>query len=764
MLEIIGEIILGAVIFSKMGFGKDTGKLLFKNVFSNESFSIQDGETGITFSSGGGSVNVNSYEIAYGTGNGVTSSSFFKVCTETNKESIFGFSSIRTKPYNDIGSYVDPAAQDSFIVGGASNIISSGSNNQSVANTILGGCANSITVPYFLNTIIGGFYNSIQGGDGSSIISSNLSKNENSLSSLISVYDSCTGGISCFSSIISSSSSCILDNPNKGSNQTCFNLISSSTRTVMCNSGYGSALLQNNLILSSDYAFICVTPTFSNYKGYIYESQQQTKFNTILSSKGKTGIKELSKAIINNCRDLKGIASYNNIISSSGGIVEGRFFNMISSLNSCMYGVNWQNTKPIQYLKYSNIMAGENNYMMSGLSNIISSDQSKDLSERASSLNTIMSGNCIDIGKGCYNNMIGGSKNCSVGANSTILGGYKNCSTFNQNLTIAGESNCTGYGINIGGATNNVYSGVIIGGCGNRNFLRSLILSGKDNSTGFSRCESLYGPSYPFSFGGDLINNGGFRGVSKLTDYSTIISGCNNKTAQSYGSTILSGINNRIVNVGNSIIAGGRCNKIEAHGIFGTISENWFIFGQNYTGTGVVSHGLLNRPIENDGAFFNGKGGINNSFIVGGSCNLFGSCIEKNYCSTYFNVGLTTSKSHYVYNSGIIGGFRNQIYNKSKILTENYISAFSNGRNQVCNSVIVGGKDIKLSKSCAFGTCDLIITGSQSAGGPFSGLYSRLRITGVIGPYEGLSGTFKGVNIGNIIVCEGFVISVNPGS
>ena len=748
MLEIIGEIILGAVIFSKMGPGKDTGKLLFKKVFSNDSFSIQDGETGITFSSGGGSVNVNDYEIAYGTGNGVTSSSFFKVCTATNKESIFGFSSIRTNTDNNIASYVNPLAIDSFIVGGASNSISSSTFNQGQYDIILGGCVNSITLPFGTNTIIGGFCNCTVGGSKGSIISSNLSKNDNYFSSLISVYDSCTSGQSFFSSIISSSSSCILDTG--AGNLTCFNLISSSTRTIMCNSGSKSGLLQNNLILSSDYSFICVTPTFSNYNGEVCESQQQTKFNTILSSKGKLGT---TKSIINNCRDLYGISAYNNIISSSGGRVEGRFFNMISSFNSCMYGVNWNDSKPVYSLWFSNIMAGENNYLMSGFSNIISSNHSKDISERF--LNTIMSGNCICIELGgSYNSMIGGSKNCSMDKRATILGGYENTHNSDDGtLTIAGESNLIeGCGIILGGATNSIIcpSGdrLIIGGCGNRSLLPSLILGGKGNSTGFSRCESLYGQAYVSNPGsGNLILGGSFRGVNCVVDSTTIISGCNNKMTLSYSSAILSGCNNRIVNVENSIIAGGVCNKIEAHGIFGTISENWFIISQNYYGsTGVIfPDELVNRPIY--GLCYTGYGGIKNSFIVGGSCNLFGSCIEKNYCSTYFNVGLTTSKSHYVYNSGVIGGCKNQIYNKSKILTENYSTAFIGGRNQVCNSVIVGGRNIKLSKSCAFATCDLIITGSQSAS-------SRLWVC----LNSGISGTYTSVT--SLTICEGLVISV----
>lgn len=756
MLEIIGEIILSAVIFSKMGSGKDTGKLLFKKVFSDGSLSIQDSETGITFSSAGGSgtVTVNDYEIAYGTGNGVTSSSFFKVCTDTNKESIFGFSSIRTKSCNDIGSYVNPAAQDSFILGGASNSISAFSVNQGLEDIILGGYANSLRPPNISrNTIIGGFCNLVLGGFRNSIISSNLSLNESSSSSLISTYLSCNTGEACFSSIISSSSSCI---DSDGFNPTCFNLISSSTRSLMCNSGYGVALLQNNLIISSDYAFICVTPTFSTNET-VYESGQKTKFNTILSSKGKF---EANKVIINNCRDFDGCGSYNNIISSRSGIVEGKFFNMISSNNSKMYGVDWTNNKPLP-LCHSNIMAGNNNYLLSGFSNIISSNNSTDRS--GAYKNTIMSGSYLCIEQGSYNNIIGGSKNCSKSDNATILGGYKNLHNSSvSSLIIAGEYNSINgynnslgaeYGIILGGATNSingfdVYDRVIIGGCRNRAFLPSLILAGKDNSSGFSKCMTLYGEPYTGLFGSNLILSGSFRGVNCCKDSTSIISGCSNKMTLSYGSSIFTGRCNRIVNVNNSVIAGGLCNKIEAHGIFGTISENWFIISQSYPGTGILSP-LSNRPAN--GLLSYPYGGINNSFIVGGTCNLFGSCIEKNYCSTYFNIGLTTSKSHYVYNSGIIGGCRNQIYNKSKILTEYWLTALGNGNNQICNSVIVGGKNIKLSKNCAFATCDLIITGSQSAS-------NRL----VVCSFPGISNTYT--NVTSITICEGFVVAVTTSS
>ena len=48
------DIILFATIFSKMGDGKDSGKLLFKSLFSGSGFTISEDDTSMTFSTTGG--------------------------------------------------------------------------------------------------------------------------------------------------------------------------------------------------------------------------------------------------------------------------------------------------------------------------------------------------------------------------------------------------------------------------------------------------------------------------------------------------------------------------------------------------------------------------------------------------------------------------------------------------------------------------------------------------------------------------------------
>jgi len=164
MLEWI-DLILGVSIFSGMGTGKDSGKLLFKKVFSSGGFSVQEDDFSLTFSSSGGSgTSINPYEIAYGTGTGITSSWDFRVCT--SKRSIFGnFNSIR--PYHSLptATFVNNSPY-AFSIGGCQNLI-----NNSKYSVIVGGSTNSISKSACQSIILGGKENRIDCIKRSAILS-----------------------------------------------------------------------------------------------------------------------------------------------------------------------------------------------------------------------------------------------------------------------------------------------------------------------------------------------------------------------------------------------------------------------------------------------------------------------------------------------------------------------------------------------------------------------------------------------------------------
>ena len=220
-------------------------------------------------------------------------------------------------------------------------------------------------------------------------------------------------------------------------------------------------------------------------------------------------------------------------------------------------------------------------------------------------------------------------------------------------------------------------------------------------------------------------------------------------------SSIILGKQNIITNSKDSVILGGIQNKIEAHGAFGTQSENWFVLGINADGftkqVYPATAPWINRP-QNYGSLYYDYGWSKNNFIIGGCKNSFGSCIKYNYLSPTptggpwdlsCSLGLTTSKTHYVYNSGIVGGRNNTIYNKSRLLSESWIE---NENNKLRNSVIIGGKDIKLYRSNTFGTSQLIITGSASS--------ENFWVSGT----AGLSGTWTSVT--KICSCNGLVVGI----
>ena len=147
------DFIISAVIFSGMGQGKDSGKLLFRKIFSDGSINITEDETSLTFSSTGGSgAAILQDRVAIGTGTGITHSF---VCVGeilplygslTNVRSVRGSYDLTRASYN--------TGKHSFIIGGSTNSIQGG-----YYSTIVGGQTNSIVNGGAGDLIIGGSFN-----------------------------------------------------------------------------------------------------------------------------------------------------------------------------------------------------------------------------------------------------------------------------------------------------------------------------------------------------------------------------------------------------------------------------------------------------------------------------------------------------------------------------------------------------------------------------------------------------------------------------
>jgi len=730
MLEWI-DLILGVSIFSGMGTGKDSGKLLFKKVFSSGGFSVQEDDFSLTFSSSGGSgTSINPYEIAYGTGTGITSSWDFRVCT--SKRSIFGnFNSIR--PYHSLptATFVNNSPY-AFSIGGCQNLI-----NNSKYSVIVGGSTNSISKSACQSIILGGRENRIYCIKNSAILSGcknrilgyhdeNLDTSSNS--SIIGGYKNqiCHSG---FSAIIGGLSNFMLSKDNNCNYQ---NFIGGSKGITLCNrvrlSEYSTVgWIHNSVVLSSGNSVIELSPTFSSINGVIGFPEPKVSFSTILSSFEST-INNVDKTYCN--------PKYNNVISSVSSKTSGLFSSIISSKNSCIYTYIDNIYKPYKYNFYSQIVSSENSCIIGKYSQIVSSKNSVILTGCSDS---------NDIKQ--FNQILGGYKNTINKNNtySTILGGCKNKMNYNlgvinyNQIMINGECNymfksgqfvsgCQNCNYYIGASTD-IFSGdsIILGGRYQKsiksisinNFSKkpevlgsmknTIMMTSIYSTSGYQFRENCYG-SYGKSY---LELPGPWRGMASPHS-SVILSSCCVNTASDRLSIVVSSNNSIISNTCNSMIIAGKENCMRSIGDFGTSSEDWF------SGSNLDS--------------------VCNNFIIGGEKNKFLSNIPGNYTLSF---GLTTSKIFNTCNSGIIGGYQNCIVNECDVF-----NAFSIEDYSLRNAIISGGKNIKLSTSNTFAASNIIVGGGTI----------RTKYLGSL--YTGISGEFIITSTSKIRFVNGLVVSV----
>ena len=556
MIIEIFELILSAgpfIVFAGMGQNKDSGKLLFKRVVSNDSTVILNEDlTSITFSSNATGIAIPQNKIVYGTGTGITSS-IFGVDTRPNFEAITGAGNIvgTTNSSNDNWSL--PTTCNNLTVGGLNNKIYQTGAQSITDNVILSGknleiISNSSNVKE--NVIISGFSSSISDSYESVIISSYASKLSGSTSSRNSAIIS-----SGFIDLQSSCNSTILSSASHSS--TGVNLRQSTIISSTCL--FNSDSLRSTVIAS-------------------HNTQLSCKNNTILSSLGT-----------NNSNPFKTIyfSSYSTMASTSDSfMIRSAYSSVLSSTSSNIYGTKFEPgaLKIISNISDSGIFAGSENsiraFSVNGTSSICSS--------------SILAGRCNAI-ISLYN-----YKNLDRSIKASVIVGGE----YNGILTLATTFSQPSYSIVVGGFGNGILGGPmnsILGGeCNSiKESCNSSILGGtsstickaKHSVIIASSCSKIVRVGQP-TFGSDPINsvissshcsnididcnNQLIAGECNCIKYhgsfpnnincnNVILAGCKN-TLSGLNSLIIGGNQNCVcqnfasVNDSNSLIIGGKCN------------------------------------------------------------------------------------------------------------------------------------------------------------------------------------------------------------
>ena len=778
------DIIISAVIFSGMGQGKDSGKLLFRKIFSDGSINITEDETSLTFSSSGGSgAAILQDRVVIGTGTGITHSF---ICVGevpplygslTSVKSVRGSYDLTRASYN--------TGLHSFIIGGSTNSVQGG-----YYSTIVGGQTNSI-INGSLDLIIGGSCNIVYGFKSSGnkifggyaneiqqfvkygeIFGGKLNKICNDGAAYDLEANKIIGGqqneIACASErsvILGGIQNCV--NTNRGTS--------------------GNNKSKSNLILSSCTSNITVqasnyVPSFPAPGILGYES----KYNNIIGSK--------QSIISSQYSSYQCAPKYNNIIGGCKNVMGGWYSNILSGRNNFVIG-NTTNNDETNFSHMQIISSQESKICGNLYANIISSfyscliDQSRIYSRNiVSSLFStgISGGNLFSTGGMDSVNGFGlasiGGKFTGTRVISSSLPPVSTLgtSTASTSMIISSQLDFFGEEFGIGegtwtcvycpGASNNVYpqrnslilsSSLVL----NYNSFNSRTFFAGDNhsTTIISSNKILSGynlkaPSYfpTFRPEGMSFDSGKDDPMTRLDNTLMISNYCSCQRTNE-NSLMISTINSKMSNgLFNSII-GGYSNQIKA-------------FGQ-----GFFNVSTTNAQGDNDGrilrAIFGGEvpgidlGLSRHNMILGGACNGFYSICGQTLQIGTAGPGLLKSAIATDILSGTIELRRSMNTRYSSIIGGQYNriiadigTATPTGKNKgvVCNpilnSVILGGYANEMRISNHTGVDNLIISGI-----PWGGSNSNGNLSNAYAGF-GISGTFS--NPTSITVCRGFVIGV----
>jgi hypothetical protein len=629
---------------------------------------------------GSGSTPITLDEIAFGTGTGITSSSFFKFTpgrstllgnsglTDTSAGSIAA--STKTSSidgsYNTMLSSVNSSIYSNYnsIISACSTIISTGTKNSS----ILGGCYNNINGTASKSVILGGQANSISDAESSSIINS-----FNSQLRCFSIQSSIIGGVA---NIISYYA------PNSTILGGCYNVIKC---TVNGNSIIGGCYngIYNNSVSSS-----IIGGCFNKIDTSVCNSGIVGGYNNQLNvgvyNSGIVG--GIANRICNNSYNSTIFGGNNNALSSNNSTIVGGQSNTLSLSNYSSTIGGFKNEISNCSI-YATIIGGSYNQVnsYSGTAVILGGS----FNSATGSVSSIVSGQFSTISSSPLSSIIGGCANMACFSNaSSIIGGYNNELYFSSKSLISGGCNNKLF--------NSCYSSVVVG---NNNTicdsLNSTIMGGSFNYLRQSVYSSIIG--------------GKSHIICSVSQFSSIIGGCDNTlSCNSCFSSIIGGYGNTLsLKSSNSSILGGKTNTIIGTSSFASIvggcsnTLSCYSYGSSIVGGSNNNLSFYSTYASIVGGDNNILNNTSNSSIIGGGDNKLLSISNFSSIINSSKSIIATASSF----SSIISGCCNILYCNSnwssivggycnKLDQSALSSIFAGNKNTIClgqNSVITGG-------------------------------------------------------------------------
>lgn len=634
LFEVLPYIIWGAgpfCVFKGMGTGKDSGKLLFKKLYSDSGISITEDSTSLDIKSSGGSgqIPIDNLEIAFGdpTSTGLTSSTF-KVC---------GWSEFDTKD----------AVVGMSIIGGSNHENRSGisgGSSETRTSLIIGGSGSWITASVCSSAITGGGRNCI---GKNSAFSAVVGGYQSAL--CCSVFSTIVGSYLPY--LYKSSNSSILTSQTSQLKLSDKSIIMNSKNTELIRSTQSTVIVSDNSKI-----YRSISTVVSGYNGYVDLSRYSTNLN------GYRNITRCSEctSILNGKLNRLTCVSKSTIINGYQNCLESReprFINSMTIVNgyqNCDVNYDRLSNRPYKH-QYSTIINGQLNRFCDG------SD-----GDLFSCYDTIINGRCNVI-SGQFNTIINGYKNYvgrSVvggkdfstiisGNNSIISSNLSTSFTANKARAVIGGTLNTSTIFSNGQSLNGAYSSII----GETPLSRNNSIFG---SIGVGQC--IFAATNSNIFRNNTINSSIFT----IQDFSCgfksniIGSGTFSLNYNPVPGVTFSNINNTIISIGSSMSA---------------------LYGSNLTTPG---RGLTISNSAIVGGFYHNMVSAVDSVILGGCCNriveacrssiIGGMCNRIN--GFYNNVGGTPLKG--VKNSVILGGYKNCL----------------EGLKPIENSVIIGGQNL----------------------------------------------------------------------
>jgi hypothetical protein len=615
LFEIFPHLILGAgpfCVFKGMGTGKDSGKLLFKKIYSDGSLSITENSGTLDLTSTGGSSQpIDSCEIAFGSLSPGITSSIFLVCE--SEKTISGLGSVGTSPNRNYSGFNYLNAKDSLIVGGYTNYIAKDSYN----SLIVGGFRNKFYGPGSYNqinsSIIGGNYQKIDCSSGSVFISSkNSYLKQDAYSTLINGYNNTGKNIGSSGTFLSGENSRDLF----GTRNTI--LTSESAYDSQTNSSFYSTIFTNGSVHDTYY---------SSLLGF----KNSTKLSKRVTNSGKNNIIEdsYSSTIIN------GISNYLSQISNkifNSTIVNGK----LNKIQECSTEGTDICNSIILHGYNSNLNSLKNNAILNGKD--IKTIHKPSLS--VAPVNSVLiNGETVEIG-GC-NSAASGIRSFVQGNNSVLLSSSNGKSDITESsIGILGE-NSSIFNIGMTGSTSSLSIGPGI---------NNSIFSISQATFSIRLSQDLVSPVGICNFNSSIITLQGNTCITATTSNSMIISfNCSCITTRSSGknldprrincSSVIIGNRSCILNGYESSIIAGKFNRIEAG------CRSVIIGGYNNKIDGFVKADALNKNTYRN---------ICDSVIIGGHNNSIYKDTNRSYTTVIIGGSFSTAGGAILARSSII--------------------------------------------------------------------------------------------------------------